>query len=181
MKEENRYTRLKAIKEFGYDVEWDNLRKFHVGIIGVGGLGTVTAEMATRCGVGKLTLFDFDIVEAVNLNRSMYKPKHIGQKKVDVAKRALNKINPDVEIVAFDKNIMDLDFEPIFEELIQEMDIILNGVDNLAARGYLNVKCVNFKIPYIDAGASRSGLGGYVQPIIPDHTACSFCLRSNLY
>ncbi len=177
MEKEDRYTRLKAIKEFGFDINWDNLKKYHVGIIGVGGLGTVSSEMVVRCGIGKLTLFDFDKVEAVNLNRSMYKPKHISMLKVDVAKRILNKINPDVEIEVYPKDIMDMSFEPIFEEKFKTMDIILNGVDNLPAREYLNVKAVKFNKPYIDAGASRSGLTGYIHPIIPHKTACASCLK----
>ena len=42
---QNRYTRLKAIKEFGYDINWDDLKKFDIGIVGIGGLGCVSAEM----------------------------------------------------------------------------------------------------------------------------------------
>lgn len=174
----NRYTRLKAIKEFGYDVEWDDLRKFHVGVIGVGGLGSVSAEMVVRCGVRKLTLFDFDTVDIVNLNRHMFKPKHIGQPKVKIALEILKEINPDVEIQCYDNDIMDPNFEEQFEAEIQQMDIILNGLDNIPAREYLNSKCVSFNIPYIDAGASRSGLSGYVHPIIPYKTACAKCISS---
>ena len=173
----DRYTRLKAIKEFGYDINWDDLNRYHIGIIGVGGLGVVSAEMAVRCGIGKISLFDFDIVEAVNLNRLCYEPKHIGQLKTDVAKQMLGEINPDVEIFSYGKDIMDLDFEPTFEELMKNMDIVLNGLDNIPAREYLNAKCVKFNIPYIDAAASRSGLSGYIHPIIPYKTSCSACLK----
>jgi len=173
----DRYTRLKAIKEFGYDINWDDLKKYHVGIVGVGGLGAVSAEMATRCGIGKISLFDFDIVEEVNLNRLFFKPQHVGLLKVEAAKNILKEINPDVEFFTYPKDIMDMDFEPIFDKKIQEIDIILNGVDNLAAREYLNIKCIRFKIPYINAGASRSGLSGYVHPIIPYKTACSACIK----
>lgn len=175
--EHDRYTRLKAIKEFGYDIDWDDLKKYHVGIIGVGGLGAVSAEMAARCGIGKISLFDFDIVESVNLNRLFYKPEHVGILKVEAAETILKEINPDVEIFTYGKDIMDIDFEQVFEEKIQEMDIILNGVDNLPAREYLNIKCVRYNIPYINAGASRSGLSGYVHPIIPHKTSCSACLK----
>ena len=38
---QDRYTRLKAIKEFGYDINWDDLKKCHTGIVGIGGLGCV--------------------------------------------------------------------------------------------------------------------------------------------
>jgi len=175
---QDRYTRLKAIKEFGYDVNWDNLKKYHTGIVGIGGLGCVSAEMVVRCGVGKLSLFDFDTVDIVNLNRHMFKDEHIGQPKVEVASKILKEINPDVEIRSFNNDIMDPSFESKFEYEIKQMDIILNGLDNIPAREYLNAKCVLFKIPIIDAGASRSGLSGYIHPIIPYKTACAKCISS---
>jgi len=175
---QDRYTRLKAIEEFGYDVNWDDLRKYHIGIVGVGGLGCVSAEMAVRCGIGKISLFDFDTVEIVNLNRHMFKEEHIGQSKVKVASKILKEINPDVELRYFNNDIMDPSFESKFESEIKQMDIILNGLDNIPAREYLNAKCILINVPYIDAGASRSGLSGHVHPIIPYKTACAKCLSS---
>lgn len=175
---EDRYTRLKAIKEFGYDIDWEDLNSYHVGIVGMGGLGCISSEMATRCGIGKLTLFDFDTVEYVNLNRSMYKPKDVGQPKVEVAYKILKEINPDVEIFYFKKDIMDTNFESTFEKEVLKLDVILNGLDNIPAREYLNSKCVRLRRPYIDAGASRSGLSGYVHPIVPYKTPCAKCIKS---
>ncbi|TXT63145.1 MAG: hypothetical protein BAJALOKI1v1_780008 [Promethearchaeota archaeon] len=175
---QDRYTRLKAIKDFGYNINWDDLQKIHIGIIGVGGLGCVSSEMAVRCGIGELSLFDFDTVEMVNLNRHMFKIEHLGQHKVEVARIMLNEINPDVHIYCFNDDIMDPTFEQQFENQIDTIDIILNGLDNIPAREYLNAKCINHNIPYIDAGASRSGLSGYVHPVIPQKTACAKCLNS---
>ncbi len=172
----SRYTRLKAIKEFGYDVNWKDLRKLHIGIVGVGGLGSVSSELAARCGIGTITLFDFDTVEIVNLNRHMFKEKHIGLPKVEVAKKILNKINPDVEVRYFNSDIMLPSFDTTFENEIKSMDLLLNGLDNIPAREFLNIKCVKLKVPYIDAGASRSGLSGHVHPIIPYKSACDKCI-----
>ncbi len=175
---QTRYTRLKAIKDFGYDIDWDDLKQFHIGIIGVGGLGCVSSEMAARCGVGKITLFDFDTVEIVNLNRSMFKIEHIGQLKARVAAKTLEEINPDVKVQYFETDIMDPSFESTFEREIENIDMILNGLDNIPAREYLNVKCILLNTPFIDAGASRSGLSGYIHPIIPYKTACAKCMSS---
>ena len=41
----------------------------------------------------------------------------------------------------------------------------------------MNVKCINLNIPYIDAGASRSGMNGFVHPIIPYDTSCAICIN----
>ncbi|MGV9141802.1 MAG: HesA/MoeB/ThiF family protein [Promethearchaeota archaeon] len=173
----DRYTRLKALKDFGYDIEWEDFENYHVGVIGIGGLGTITSEMVVRCGIGKISLFDFDIVDSVNLNRSMFKPEDVGQSKVNVAKKVLNTINPDVKIYTYNEDIMDPKFESTFESCIQDFDIILNGLDNAPARAYLNIKCIKNRVPYIDAGASRSGLSGYIHPVIPYDTACSECIN----
>ena len=49
----------------------------------------VTAEMLTRCGIGKLILFDYDKVEMANMNRLFFQPHQSGQSKVDAAVQTL--------------------------------------------------------------------------------------------
>jgi len=46
-------------------------------IVGLGGIGSVAAEMLTRCGVGKLLLFDYDKVELANMNRLFFRPDQV--------------------------------------------------------------------------------------------------------
>ena len=74
---ENRYTRLRAIREFGYDIDWDAMKKKTVTIAGVGGLGIISAESLARCGIGTLNLFDKDTVQIVNLNRMGFDPEDV--------------------------------------------------------------------------------------------------------
>ena len=173
---QDRYNRLRNVKEFGYNIEWDDFRSKTAAIIGVGGLGSVSSEMLTRCGIKKLQIFDIDVVDEVNLNRMFFRPEHVGQPKVEVVARVLREINPDVAIEPHFGDIMDIEFEDQFEALLRQCDIVLQGVDNVPARLYLNQKCVKLCRPFIDAGASRSGMGGYVQPIIPYTTACAACV-----
>ena len=65
--------------------------------------------MLTRCGVGKLILYDYDRVELANMNRMFYLPSHEGLAKVDAARKSLQEINPDVEIETFNMNICTVD------------------------------------------------------------------------
>lgn len=58
----NPYSRLMALKKMGIVKNYDDIRKKTVLIVGVGGVGSVVAEMLTRCGIGKLILFDYDKV-----------------------------------------------------------------------------------------------------------------------
>lgn len=60
-----------------------------MAVVGVGGVGSVTAEMLTRCGIGKLILFDYDKVELANMNRLFYQPHQAGLSKVEAAKLTL--------------------------------------------------------------------------------------------
>ena len=144
----------------------------------MGGVGSLSAEMLARCGIGRLVIIDLDTVEEVNMNRVMYQPKHIGRKKAEVCTEILHDINPDTQVEFVSTDIMDINFEQAFELIVSNSDLILNGLDNVPARQYLNVKCINLNKPYVDAGALRSCFGGYVHLVIPKKTACYQCTAS---
>src|SRR5699024_7519823 len=104
---EERYSRqilFPPIGEAGQEI----LRKKHVLIIGVGALGTQSAEMLTRAGIGQLTLVDRDYIEWSNLQRQYLfteKDAEARLPKAIAAKRILNEINRDVIIHA---HVMDV-------------------------------------------------------------------------
>ena len=58
----NPYSRLMALQRMGIVKNYEEIRNKTIAVVGVGGVGSVTAEMLTRCGVGKLILFDYDKV-----------------------------------------------------------------------------------------------------------------------
>lgn len=58
----NPYSRLMALQRMGIVKNYKDIREKTVAVVGVGGVGSVTAEMLTRCGIGKLILFDYDKV-----------------------------------------------------------------------------------------------------------------------
>jgi ubiquitin-like modifier-activating enzyme 5 len=174
----SRYSRLKSLEEFGFDVDWDSLRKRTIVIAGVGGIGSITAELLARLGVKTLHIFDLDIVEEVNLNRLVFQDSHVGMSKVHALKGILEKVNPDVEIIAHHGDIMRFEFEDEFEDIIKSCDMGMLCLDNVPARQYFNVKCVKFEIPYMDSGLLRSGMGGYIHMVIPGETACYQCTGS---
>ena len=51
----------------------------------MGGVGSVAAEMLTRCGVGRLLMYDYDSVELANMNRLFFRPEQCGMTKTDAA------------------------------------------------------------------------------------------------
>lgn len=76
VKDSNPYSRLMALQRLGVVADYTQIRNFTVVVVGVGGVGSVVAEMLTRCGIGKLILYDYDRVELANMNRMFYLPTH---------------------------------------------------------------------------------------------------------
>ena len=58
-----------ALKRMGIVDNYEEIRLHSIIIVGMGGVGSVVGEMLTRCGIGKLILFDYDKVELANMNR----------------------------------------------------------------------------------------------------------------
>lgn len=76
------------------------LRSAHVAVAGLGGLGSNVAVMLARAGVGSLHLVDFDRVDGSNLNRQIYKMKHLGMPKTEALPEEIREINPYIRISA---------------------------------------------------------------------------------
>jgi molybdopterin/thiamine biosynthesis adenylyltransferase len=82
----------------------EKLKQCEIPVFGVGGLGSLVAELLVRCGVGKLKIVDIDHFEASNLNRQIYAYKStLGQHKVDTAERFLKDINPGLKLEKYYK------------------------------------------------------------------------------
>lgn len=62
VRDDNPYSRLMALKSMGIVKNYEDIRGYSIIVVGMGGIGSVAAEMLTRCGIGKLLLFDYDKV-----------------------------------------------------------------------------------------------------------------------
>lgn len=178
----NPYSRLMALKRMGIVDNYEKIRDFTVVIVGVGGVGSVTAEMLTRCGIGKLLLFDYDKVELANMNRLFFRPDQSGMSKVEAAVNTLRDINPDVEFEAYNYNITLLENFKHFLCRIshggkdgQAVNLVLSCVDNFEARMAINTACNELKQPWIESGVSENAVSGHIQCIVPGKTACFAC------
>ncbi len=58
----NPYSRLMALQRMGIVQDYERIREMTVAIVGIGGVGSVAAEMLTRCGIGRLLMYDYDTV-----------------------------------------------------------------------------------------------------------------------
>jgi adenylyltransferase/sulfurtransferase len=168
------YSRQVVLSDIGYDGQVQ-LRNAKVCIIGVGGLGAPTALKLTGMGVGFLRIVDRDIVSRSDLHRQyLYDAESVGQPKVEVAFRKLRKLNPDVELDPIPESLNSINAD----EIIQGMDVIIDGLDRPEPRYLINRTCNKYKVPYI-FGAAIEAFGN-VATILPGQTFCLECFMSGL-
>uniref|UniRef100_A0A7S0ZH82 Ubiquitin-like modifier-activating enzyme 5 n=1 Tax=Timspurckia oligopyrenoides TaxID=708627 RepID=A0A7S0ZH82_9RHOD len=179
---ENPYSRLMALKRMGVVEDYERIRDVTVVIVGIGGVGSVAAEMLTRCGVGKLILFDYDKVELANMNRLFFRPEQSGISKVEAAQQTLEGINPDVTFEAYNYDVTLLSNFDHFLDRIQhgsllnkKVHLVLSCVDNYAARNAINSACNELNQVWMESGVSEDAVSGHIQLIIPGKLACFSC------
>merc|ERR1719167_1347035 len=161
---------------------YEKIREYTVAVVGIGGVGSVTAEMLTRCGIGKLILFDYDKVEMANMNRLFFQPHQAGLSKVEAAARTLTNINPDVQIETHNYNITTMENFDHFMSRISggsltgsRVDLVLSCVDNFEARMAINKACDELKQTWFESGVSENAVSGHIQFVKPGETACFAC------
>lgn len=131
------------------------LASSHVAVIGCGGLGSNVAAMLVRCGLGELTLVDFDVVEESNLNRQMYFKDQIGVPKTQALCETLVRIDPSV--------ILNIHQECITAEnlttLVKGADVIIEAVDRAEVKAMIANTSLE-QLPDTPL-VSASGLAGF--------------------
>ncbi|XP_044493404.1 ubiquitin-like modifier-activating enzyme 5 [Mangifera indica] len=182
----NPYSRLMALQRMGIVENYERIREFSVAIVGVGGVGSVSAEMLTRCGIGRLLLYDYDKVELANMNRLFYRPEQVGMTKTDAAVQTLSDINPDVVLESYTLNITTVQgFDTFMSSLRNKsfspskegtgVDLVLSCVDNYEARMAVNQACNELNQTWMESGVSEDAVSGHIQLLIPGETACFAC------
>nr|VDD41598.1 unnamed protein product [Brassica oleracea] len=191
----NPYSRLMALQRMGIVENYERIREFSVAIVGIGGVGSVAAEMLTRCGIGRLLLYDYDTVELANMNRLFFRPDQVGMTKTDAAVQTLAEINPDVVLESFTMNITTVQgFETFTSSLKNKsfcpskegsgVDLVLSCVDNYEARMAVNQACNELNQTWMEsvtknmifcAGVSEDAVSGHIQLLVPGETACFAC------
>jgi molybdopterin/thiamine biosynthesis adenylyltransferase len=168
------YSRQTAMKELGEKGQ-RKLSKAKVAVVGAGGLGTVSSLYLALAGVGYLRLIDQDTVEATNLHRQiLYTTADLHYPKAEAAAKRLQQINPLITAEACSENV----HASNVESLLQGVDIVVDGLDNMVTRYLVNRACVKMKIPYVFGAAI--GIEGNLSVFAPPETGCLECLMPNL-
>ncbi len=172
MSQWERYSRQMLFKPIGENGQ-RKLADANVLIVGMGALGTAAANHLARAGVGFLRFADRDYVEKSNLQRQMLFDEEdvkASMPKAEAARRKLAQLNSEIEL---DAHIGDVNPGNV-EELIEGINLVIDGTDNFSTRFLMNDACFKHGIPFIYGGAVSSR--GMVAALRPGKTPCLRCI-----
>jgi tRNA A37 threonylcarbamoyladenosine dehydratase len=136
----------------------ERLRLAHVCIIGMGGVGSWSAEAIARTGIGRITTVDLDIVAESNTNRQIQAlGDNFGKAKVDAITERILAINPNCQVSSIDDFVTPENVEQI---LGQGFSVIIDAIDQVRPKAAMINFCRRQKLPIVVAGAA----GGQIDP-----------------
>jgi len=133
-------------------------RSAHVCIVGIGGVGSWTAEALARSGIGALTLIDLDHVAESNINRQAHAVgENLGKAKVGAMAERIRAINPECRVVGIEDFVTP---ENAGELLPASADVVVDAIDQVRAKIAMIACCRARRQPIVVAG----GAGGKSDP-----------------
>ena len=146
-----RYSRQIILKKVGI-IGQKKLLKSSVLIIGAGGLGSPIAIYLAALGIGKIGIIDKDNVDISNLSRQIIFEYNDVNKKISLAAiNKLKKINPDIQLVSFNKNLTIININ----QIAKKFDLIVDGSDNFKTRFLVNDYCLKNKKILVSGAISK--------------------------
>jgi len=156
------------VKVIGNELQ-KKIQDTKIFIVGSGAIGCEHLKNFSMMGIGEQTITDMDTIEKSNLSRQfLFRNTDIGKFKSEIASSKANKMNKNIKI-NYKINKVGIETENIFDDkFYSNIDIIVNALDNINARNYMDNKALSYQIPLLEAGTL--GLKGNTQVIIPDKT-----------
>lgn len=140
-------------------------------VAGVGGLGGTAALYLAVAGIGRMVLVHHGNLTLSNMNRQILMHYDgIGKSRVQLAKKTLKRINPDVEVEVHDVLIT----RESVDRMLRGAQIALSARPNFAERRILNQACVDSMVPMVEA--AMNGMEGYLFNVIPKAASCIHCV-----
>ncbi|XP_028406695.1 SUMO-activating enzyme subunit 2-like [Dendronephthya gigantea] len=150
---------------------YKNLEKCRVLVVGAGGIGCELLKTLVLTGFNDIEVIDLDTIDVSNLNRQfLFQKQHVGKSKAKVARESAIEFNPQAKIKAYHDSIMSPDYDVNF---FQRFSVVLNALDNRAARNHVNRMCLAAGVPLVESGTA--GYLGQVTVIQKSKTECYEC------
>jgi ubiquitin-activating enzyme E1 len=143
-------------------------------LVGAGAIGCEMLKNWAMMGVGtggdgvNLAVTDLDSIEKSNLNRQfLFRPPDVGKLKSETAVKAIQVMNPElVGKFTVYKDPVGPDTESVFgHDFFEPLDVVVNALDNVEARTYVDRRCVFFRKPLLESGTL--GTKGNTQVVYP--------------
>uniref|UniRef100_A0A674N706 SUMO-activating enzyme subunit 2 n=1 Tax=Takifugu rubripes TaxID=31033 RepID=A0A674N706_TAKRU len=149
----------------------DSLSSCKVLVVGAGGIGCELLKNLVLTGFKNIEVIDLDTIDVSNLNRQfLFQKKHVGLSKAQVAKESALQFCPTANITAYHDSVMNPDYNV---EFFKKFVLVMNALDNRAARNHVNRMCLAADIPLIESGTA--GYLGQVTVIKKGLTECYEC------
>ncbi|XP_052865364.1 SUMO-activating enzyme subunit 2 [Anopheles cruzii] len=150
----------------------EKIAKSKVLVVGAGGIGCEVLKNLVMSGFLNIEIIDLDTIDVSNLNRQfLFHKEHVGKSKANVARESALTFNPNANIKAYHDSISTSDYGVNF---FQQFSLVLNALDNRAARNHVNRLCLTADIPLIESGTA--GYNGQVELIKRGLTQCYECV-----
>ncbi len=126
----------------------DKLRRAHVAVFGIGGVGSYAAEALARGGVGKLTFVDNDTIGMSNINRQLIAlSSTVGRHKAEVMAERARDINPDVNVRyicgLYTAESRDDFFSSDYDYIIDAIDLVSSKLDLIETAMSRNISIIS--------------------------------------
>lgn len=155
-------TQDRTVRVLGIDAQ-RRLRQLRIGVVGLGGMGSVVVQELAHLGVGAFMLLDPEAVDATNLNRLVGSSQgSIGELKVDVASSMVRSIRSDVAIEAVSGDVR---LERDAKRLLG-VDLIFCCTDSHGSRAVLNQLAYQYFVPVIDTGVRIDARDDRVESVV---------------
>ncbi|ORC92158.1 putative ubiquitin-activating enzyme e1 [Trypanosoma theileri] len=152
----------------------EKLGNLHIFMVGCGALGCENIKNFALCGLacgekGSLVVTDNDRIEVSNLSRQfLFREENVGQSKSVAAAGRMRMMNKDAKIDPR-QDYVGPSMEHIYHDKFwNSLDVVVNALDNMETRLYVDDQCVKFKKILVEAGTM--GTGGNVDIIVPGKT-----------
>ncbi|GHT96598.1 tRNA threonylcarbamoyladenosine dehydratase [Betaproteobacteria bacterium] len=130
----------------------------HVGVVGVGGVGSWVVEALARNRVGRLTLIDLDMVAESNTNRQIQAlDGNYGKAKIEVMAERIQSINPECRVHCIEDFVTP---ENVAQMLADDFSIVIDAIDQTRVKAAMIAHCKRQGIPIVTVGAA----GGQIDP-----------------
>ncbi|XP_055637305.1 SUMO-activating enzyme subunit 2 [Toxorhynchites rutilus septentrionalis] len=140
-------------------------------VVGAGGIGCEILKNLVLSGFQDIEIIDLDTIDVSNLNRQfLFHKEHVGKSKANVARESALSFNPDVKIKAYHDSVTTTNYGVSF---FKQFKLVLNALDNRAARNHVNRLCLTADVPLIESGTA--GYNGQVELIKRGMTQCYEC------